>query len=142
MRWLLLDEVIEIKKSAEARTRSTVPDAEFSPEVLILEMMAQTGGLLVGAETDYRNDVIFAKIESAEFLTDWNPGEPIRITAVSPDVRPEGGWIDARVETMRGLAAHSRFLLMSVDKLVAGTHASITFHENFMNYFRVREKVK
>lgn len=142
MRWILLDEVLEIQKGVRARTRSRVPGAEFSPEVLLLEMMAQTGGLLLGAENDFKEDVLFAKIESASFPLKGNPGESIEILAASDHLRPEGSWMEARVQNARGTLAQAEFMLVNAGALVPGKTASTTFHERFMDYYKVREKIR
>ena len=141
MRWLLLDEVVSIQKN-KALTRSRVPDAPVSAEPLLMEMMAQTGGLLLGAEKNFQDDIIFAKIESADFF-ESRAEEPLEIEACSECLRPEGSWIDAAVKTQDGKKiAQARFLLMSVGKLEPGIQEPIVFHEAFMNHFRVREKVQ
>ncbi|HOE68057.1 MAG TPA: hypothetical protein PK997_03180 [Candidatus Omnitrophota bacterium] len=141
MRWLLLDKVLSIHRGKRAVTESRVPCAPYSSEVLFVEMMAQTGGLLVGAESDYRNDVIFAKIESASFAGVPAPGTPITVEAFADGLAPEGGWIEG-VITMAGVViAKAKLLLMSVGRLVPGHSQPITFHDNFMEHFKVREKV-
>ncbi len=142
MRWLLLDEVIEIQKGVSAKTRGHVPDAEYSAEILMLEMMAQTGGMLLGAQDDFQSDVIFAKVESAEFALPLQPNESVTLVASSDNLRPEGAWIDAKVLGESRELARSRFLLMSLGHLVPGRNSSITFHEVFMNHFKIREKIK
>ena len=69
MRWILLDSVELIEKGKMSRTTSRVPPSgPFETEILLIEMMAQTAGLLLGAETDFEHDIIFAKIENAKFL--------------------------------------------------------------------------
>ena len=141
MRWLLLDEVISIQKKSKALAHSHVPEGPVSPEPLLMEMMAQTGGLLLGAEKNFQEDIIFAKIETADFF-DPRPGEALEIEASSDSLRPEGGWVDAAVKTREGrIVAQSRFLLMSVGRLQPGIPEPIVFHENFMKHFRIREKV-
>ncbi len=142
MRWLLLDEVVEIQKGISATTRSHVPNTEVSAEVLFIEMMAQTGGLLVGAENDYKDDVIFAKIETASFNLTGRPGEKIEIKAVSRQFRPEGSWIEAVVESSRGILAAAKLMLVHAGPLVPDKKTSTTFHKAFMNHFKVREKVR
>ena len=64
-------------------------------------MMAQTGGLLVGAESDYKNDVVFAKIEHATFSEVPVSGTPITIEACADGLAPEGGWIERYYERRR-----------------------------------------
>ena len=141
MRWLLLDEVLSIEKQKRASARSRVPQAPFSAEFLMIEMMAQTGALLVGLEKDFEEDLIFAKIESAVFYPGFKPGESIHIEASADGLSSEGGWLEADIKTSRGLAAKARFLLMNVGHLVPGRKKSITFHDAFMEHFRIKEKI-
>lgn len=141
MRWLLLEEVHSIQKGKKASASSKVPKAPYSPEVLFIEMMAQTGGLLVGAESDYQKDLIFAKIESATITNVPKPGTPLQIEAWSESLGTEGGWIEATITYAEGLVARAKLLLMAVGGLSPDQKRSITFHDAFMNYFSVREKV-
>ena len=141
MRWRLLDEVMTIEKKTRVRTRSRVPEAPVSAEPLLMEMMAQTGGLLLGAEKNFEEDIIFAKIENAEFF-DTKPGEEIEIEATSGALRPEGSLIDAAIQTKEGRrVAQARFLLMSVGRLQPDVQEPIVFHEAFMKHFRIKEKL-
>lgn len=142
MRWLLLDEILTIEKGVAAETRSHVPECEFSAEPLLIEMMAQTAGLLLGAESNYEKDVIFAKIESVEFVGLLQAGEPLWIRATSEALKPDGAWIDAVIEKDGEEVAKARILLMAVENLLPGQKNSITFHEAFMNYFQVLSKVQ
>ncbi len=142
MRWLLLHEVVRIKKGTSAVTRSSVPNETVSPQLLMVEMMAQTGGLLLGAETNFEQDVVFTKIEEADFDEDLKAGESIEIEATSENLRPEGAWLDGEIRGARGKIAHARFLLMNVGRLVREVTKSVTFHDEFMNHFRVRDKVE
>lgn len=142
MRWILLDEVISIQKGKSAQTRSHYPEAEFGSEILMIEMMAQTGGLIVGAETNYRQDLIFAKIETAEFFGRGKIGEALWIEAQGDQLKSEGGWLEGRVKTDRDVIASSRFLLMNVDLLVPESKNPVTFNQTFMNHFRILEKLQ
>lgn len=142
MRWLLLDEVIHIKKGQSAETGSRIPDAPFSAEILMLEMMAQTAGLLLGAESDYREDLIFAKIENLEFKPPFPPGEKVKIYASSSEMRPEGGWMNTSIQSLHGLVGQGRIFLMNARCLLPGHAEPVTFHEAFMNHFKVRDKVQ
>ena len=141
MRWLLLDKILSIQKGKKAVTESRVPKAPYSSEVLFVEMMAQTGGLLVGAESDYQKDVVFAKIESAVFTQIPNPGTSIKIEATCDGLAAEGGWIEGVITSAEGVIAKAKLLLMSVGRLIPEKPTPITFHDNFMNHFKVREKV-
>ncbi len=142
MRWLLLDEILKIEKGKKAQTLSRIPSCEFSPEPLLIEMMAQPAGLLLGAESQYENDVIFAKIESVQFEDSFQSGDTIWIEASAESLRPEGAWIESMIRSEDKEIARGRLLLMQVDPLVSGQKKSVTFHEAFMNHFKVRTKVQ
>lgn len=141
MRWLLLEKVHSIHKGKKAVAFSKVPWAPYSSEVLFIEMMAQTGGLLVGAESDYRKDLIFAKIENATITSVPASGTPLQIEAWSESLGTAGGWLEATITCAAGLVARAKFLLMAVEGLSANQTKSITFHEAFMDHFGVREKI-
>ncbi len=151
MRWLVLDEIIAIEQGKRARSRSRIPETTLcadgagslccSPEILMIEMMAQTGGLLLGAEKDYAEDIIFAKIDCADFQNSLCPGTPIEIEATSDCLRPEGAWFEGTIRSARGRIGGGRFLLMNVGHFRPGESRSITFHDRFMKHFQVRSKV-
>ena len=142
MRWLLLDEVVFVERKIAARCRGRVPESVFSAELLMMEMMAQTGALLLGAEKDFSEDLVFAKIAEAEFETGCRPGEPLEIEARSEILRSEGAWFEAGIESSNKKIARSRFLLLSVGHLIPGNAKPITFHDAFMKHFKIREKVR
>ncbi|HOW59928.1 MAG TPA: hypothetical protein PLO78_09430 [Candidatus Omnitrophota bacterium] len=141
MRWLLLDKVLSIHKGKKAIASSKVPQAPYSSEILLVEMMAQAGGLLVGAESDYQKDLIFAKIENVTFTEMPKSGTPIQIETWADGLGPDGGWLEGHVTCAEGVLAKGKFLLMTVGRLIPEHASSITFHEAFMNYFKVREKI-
>jgi len=141
MRWLLLEKVQSIHKGKKAVASARAPKAPYSSEVLFIEMMAQTGGLLVGAESDYRKDLIFAKIEHAAITSVPVPGTPLQIEAWSESLGTEGGWLEATITCAEGPVATAKFLLMAVSGLSPEQKKSITFHDAFMNHFNVREKI-
>ena len=142
MRWLLLEEVVAIEKKVRAETRSRVPDCGVSPELLMMEMMAQTGALLLGAESDFQDDLVFAKIREASFDEGFCAGESLQIEAVSDRLRPEGAWLEGSIQSERGKRARGSFLLMNAGKLMPDRTGPITFHPSFMNHFQIRAKVR
>jgi 3-hydroxymyristoyl/3-hydroxydecanoyl-(acyl carrier protein) dehydratase len=141
MRWLLLEKVHSIQKGKRAAASARVPKAPYSPEVLFIEMMAQTGGLLVGAESDYQKDLVFAKIETATITIVPKSGTPLEIEAWSESLGAEGGWLEATITCAEGPVAQAKLLLMAVSGLSPQQTKSITFHEAFMDHFDVRGKI-
>jgi hypothetical protein len=142
MRWLILDEVVSIERQSIARAKSHVPDSEFGSELLMIEMMAQTGALLIGAEMDFKEDLVFAKVDEAQFDRGFESGETLEIEARCENIRPEGSWVEARIQNARGNAARARLLLANVGHLVPGQSEPISFHSSFMKHFKIKDKVK
>lgn len=140
MRWRLLDEILEIKKGSSAVCKASLPESEYSAEVLLLEMMAQTAGLLLGAESNFEQDIVFAKIQDAVF--DLNAADQtFTIEAVCDDPRPDGAWIEAKAVCGSKTAASANILLMNVGHIVEGSTKPVSFHQNFMEYYDVRSKL-
>lgn len=143
MRWLLLDEVLEICPKEFSLTRSHVPSAPFSPEVLMLEMMAQTGGLLFGAMTDFRDDIVFGKVELASFKGPFEPSRPLEIRVSAEDLcQEEAAWFQGRISSEGELLAEARFFLVNAGRLVPGIEQSLTFPKAFLEHFQVRRRIR
>jgi 3-hydroxyacyl-[acyl-carrier-protein] dehydratase len=60
------------------------------PNSLIIEALAQTGGLLAGHSMDFREKVILAKIEKAVFYGMVTPGDQMVLEARLIENREEG----------------------------------------------------
>ena len=120
----------------------------------MLEMMAQTGGLIVGAVKDFSGNVVFAKVENANFeCTTYNVQRttqdvvhgtiydgPLVIEAFAHDgVSEQGSWIDAHILSGEKKVASARFFLIDAGDL-SGAGKSLTFHQEFLDYYQVRKK--
>ena len=98
MRWMWIDRVVTyepghrlvaIKNVSMAEEHlhdhfaadGTGPALPVMPASLVLEGMAQTAGILVGAEQRFREKVILAKIARAELRRDAVPGQTLRYEA-------------------------------------------------------------
>jgi len=98
MRWMWIDQVIELSPGQRLVAVKNVslaeehlhdhfaaagdaPPAPTVPASLIIEGMAQTAGILVGAARDFREKVVLAKINRAELDCEVIPGETIRFEA-------------------------------------------------------------
>ena len=60
------------------------------PASLILEGLAQTGGILVGEANDFKEKVVLAKMPKATFHREAMPGEQLTYAAEILDLRAEG----------------------------------------------------
>src|SRR5438477_8281448 len=78
MRWIWIDTFVEFDSGKSARAVKNLSLAEdyfaehfpgypVMPGPLILEGLAQTGGILVGEANDFREKVVLAKIPKARF---------------------------------------------------------------------------
>ena len=108
MRWLWIDRFEEFHsgKSARAVKNTSLAEDHFAehfpgypvvPAALILEGMAQTGGILVGEVNQFREKVVLAKVPKAVFHREMIAGETLIYEATIVHMRPEGASIEGRV---------------------------------------------
>lgn len=101
MRWILIDRFTEMKKDSYARAIKNVtmgedhihdqfPNYPIMPHSLIIESMAQTGGILAGYSLDFKRQIFLAKIEKATFHDIVRPGDQMILEAWIDDLRDEG----------------------------------------------------
>src|ERR1041384_1048497 len=88
MRWIWIDRFTEFAsgKSARAVKNLSLAEDHFAehfpgypvmPACLILEGLAQTGGILVGEANDFQEKVVLAKILFASFTREVLAGEQL-----------------------------------------------------------------
>ena len=108
MRWIWIDRMLELQhgKSARAVKNLSLAEDHFAdhfpgypvmPASLILEGLAQTGGILVGEVNDFKEKVVLAKIPKAVFHREMVAGEQLIYEAEILHLRPEGASVAARV---------------------------------------------
>lgn len=116
MRWLWIDRFLEFTSGKSARAVKNLSLAEeyfadhfpgypVMPAPLMLEGLAQTGGILVGEANDYREKVILAKILWARFQREALAGDTLIYETELLNLRPEGASIHGRVLVADPLAA-------------------------------------
>ena len=142
MRWNLLTEIVSIDKGTAAVSRGEIPDVNIGYEALVLEIMAQTGGVLLGAESDFSQNVVVAKIQSAFFYRKLKSGTPLEIRVAADSHNGDGARLSAVALEGVQIAATAGLLLISAGHLLPGVARSITFHPAFMSFYRVREKIR
>ena len=94
------------------------PAAPVMPASLIIEGMAQTGGILVGHAEGFREKVILAKIGRAELRRDATPGCTLRYTATVERMDAQGASIRGNVELMDHARAGDGFVAIGEIELV------------------------
>jgi 3-hydroxyacyl-[acyl-carrier-protein] dehydratase len=159
MRWIWIDrfEVFEPGKRAvavknvsmaEEHLHSYCPDFPFMPASLMVEGMAQTGGILVGAMRDFSEKVILAKIGRASFERIVRPGEQLiydaRIESINEVGASIAGVITSRTHGAAGESAAEipvgevEMMFSHIDKNMAGhefPEFNFVFNSEFMALF-------
>lgn len=109
MRFVLIDELLELVKGERARARKFItPDAEYFqdhfpgfpivPGVLLTESMAQTGGWLLAYSHNFQVKSALLMIERAKFRHWVEPGETIEIEAVIDSLQDSSATVKATVK--------------------------------------------
>jgi 3-hydroxyacyl-[acyl-carrier-protein] dehydratase len=108
MRWLWIDRFVSFQRGKSARAVKNLSLAEdvfaehfpgypVMPAPLILEGLAQTGGILVGEANDFKEKVVLAKILRASFKREALAGETLVYDVEVLNLRPEGASIQGKV---------------------------------------------
>src|SRR5690349_1247035 len=108
MRWIWIDRFVEFHsgKSARAVKNLSLAEDHFAdhfpgypvmPPPLMLEGLAQTGGILVGEANDFREKVVLAKIPYARFRRDVLAGEQVVYDVEVLVLRSEGASVRGRI---------------------------------------------
>jgi 3-hydroxyacyl-[acyl-carrier-protein] dehydratase len=108
MRWIWIDRFTEFRRREFARAvkqwslaedlfAAHFPGYPVVPASLLIEGLAQTGGILVGDANDFREKVVLAKIPKAVFHADVLAGEELTYETTMVDLRAEGGLVSGKV---------------------------------------------
>lgn len=108
MRWIWIDRFIEFRRGETARAvkqwslaedlfTQHFPGYPVVPACLLLEGLAQTGGILVGEANDFREKVVLAKISRVRFQREVLAGEEVVLQADVLYVRQEGAAVQGRI---------------------------------------------
>src|SRR5260221_11827981 len=108
MRWIWIDRFTEFRRGEFARAVKQLslaedvftahfPEYPVMPAALLLEGLAQTGGILVGDARDFQEKVVLAKISKAKFVGEALAGDEITFEATVLYVRPEGAAVHGKV---------------------------------------------
>lgn len=129
--FLLVDKVIHINREAneiiglknvtinEPFFQGHFPGAPIMPGVLILEAIAQTGGILVHQKGYVGKIAVLANVKSAKFRRPIMPGDTVLFHVKGLHISPIGGKIEAKVMVEDQLAAEAElsFIMRDKDKL-------------------------
>lgn len=101
MRWYWIDRFTEFQSGRRAAAIKNValdeevvqyylPGFPILSHALIIEGLAQTGGLLVAEHNQFRERVVLAKVGKATFYHLVEPGQTLTYTAIAEDIKPTG----------------------------------------------------
>jgi 3-hydroxyacyl-[acyl-carrier-protein] dehydratase len=109
MRWIWIDRFVSFESGnaavatknlslAEDHFADHMPGYPVMPAPLILEGLAQTGGILVGEANNYTRNVVLAKIPKAHFRRDALAGETLTYTVTLSQLSDIGGVVNGTVD--------------------------------------------
>ena len=127
MRWLWIDTFVEFTSGQSARAVKNLSLAEdyfadhfpgypVMPAPLILEGLAQTGGILVGEARDFKEKVVLAKVPTACFHREVLAGEVLTYAVELRTIRDEGASVAGRVLVGDELVAEAEIFFAHLDQ--------------------------
>jgi 3-hydroxyacyl-[acyl-carrier-protein] dehydratase len=127
MRWIWIDRFIEFHSGKSARAvknlslaedhfRDHFPGYPVMPAALILEGLAQTGGILVGEANNFQEKVVLAKVPRTVFHREMLAGEQLIYEAEILHIRPEGASVQARVRVGEEVTAEAEIFFAHLDQ--------------------------
>jgi 3-hydroxyacyl-[acyl-carrier-protein] dehydratase len=131
MRWVWIDRFLEFesKKRAVAVKNLSMAEDVFAehfpgfpvmPAPLLLEGLAQTGGILVGEANDFKEKVVLAKITQARFQREAFAGERLTLTAVITNIGEAGATIAGTVHAGHELIGEAEIMFAHLDQARSG----------------------
>ena len=126
MRWIWIDKFLEFRSGQFARAIKNLTLAEehlhdhfpgypVMPASLIIEGLAQTGGILVGEAGGFAEKVVLAKIPRAEFLGVACAGDQLIYEVTLTDLRSEGAVVEAKAFLDGELLADAEIVFAHLD---------------------------
>ena len=127
MRWIWIDRFLEFHRGKSARAVKNLSLAEdyfadhfpgypVMPASLILEGLAQTGGILVGEVNDFREKVVLAKIPWARFHREALAGEQLIYEVEMLHLRPEGAAVRGKALVGDAVVAEAEIFFAHLDQ--------------------------
>jgi 3-hydroxyacyl-[acyl-carrier-protein] dehydratase len=131
MRWFWIDRFLEFESGrravavraltlAEEQLDRYLPGYPVMPGSLIIEGLAQTGGMLVGEYNGFRERVVLAKIGKAVFHQPAIPGDVLRYTAEVEDIKPDGAIVKGTSHVGNSLQAEVDLVFAHLDHRFQG----------------------
>jgi 3-hydroxyacyl-[acyl-carrier-protein] dehydratase len=131
MRWFWIDRFTEFESGrrataiknvtlAEEHLHDHFPGAPLMPNALVIEGIAQTGGLLVAEHGGFEERVVLAKIAKAHFHFSAVPGETLVYRATIEDIHKDGAIVSGTSHVGERLQAEVQIFFAHLDEATAG----------------------
>ncbi|AQQ70872.1 3-hydroxyacyl-[acyl-carrier-protein] dehydratase FabZ [Limihaloglobus sulfuriphilus] len=131
MRWIWIDKFVDFQSGKSASAIKNVSLAEehlhdhfpgfpVMPECLMVEAMAQTAGILVGEAGKFKEKVILAKVNKAQFFKYVRPGDQIRLDAEILSIAPEAASTSGRISCEGETVAEINLMFSHLDNNISG----------------------
>ena len=144
MRWFWIDRVTYLEKGRKARAVKNVSLAEehlhdhfpfypVMPQALMIEGMAQTGGILAGSVSDFSENIVLAKVSKATFHRLVRPGDQMVFESDLVDAGPSGYRAETRITVNGELTAETSMMFAAIPSDPA---SAFVFKDNLMALLR------
>jgi len=153
MRWILVDRFTRIQKGKFAQGKRCVTRAENAlvdsypcypvmPSSLLLEMMAQVGGVLAGATIEFGREVVLAKIADAEFPLGVTPPMELTIEARMGELGEDAAMTECQVSHEKDLVAKANIFFGLFPGMGDEGKRSVVFSKDFVESFALKQIVE
>lgn len=155
MRWIWIDRFVtfESGKSASAVKNLSLAEDHFTehfpgypvmPAALMLEGLAQTGGILVGEANNYSKNVVLAKIPKAAFRREALAGETLTYTTTLQQLGDVGGLVSGTVHSGEELIGEAEIFFAHVEadqfSKLTGSDSNFVFTGNLKSMVGLAKK--
>jgi len=145
MRWYWIDRFIEFESGRSAKAVKMISLAEdhlhdhygnhpMIPNSLVIEGLAQTGGLLVCEYNQFVERVVLAKVPKARFYCEAIPGDRLVYSTTIEYIKNEGAMVAATSYKENELHAEAEIVFAHLDD---SRHDSLFEPETFLRMMRL-----
>ncbi|REK12994.1 MAG: beta-hydroxyacyl-ACP dehydratase [Planctomycetota bacterium] len=131
MRWFWIDRFIEFESGRRATAVKNVslsedhlhdhfPGAPLMPNALVIEGLAQTGGLLAAEHGGFVERVVLAKVAKARFHFSATPGDTLTYRTTIEDINASGAVVSGTSSVGERLQAEVQLFFAHLGEDVAG----------------------
>ena len=145
MRWFWIDRFTEFESGRSAAAVKNVslseshlhdhfPGAPVMPNSLVIEGLAQAGGILVAEHNHFKRRVVLAKVSSARFHFAAEPGDTLLYRTEVLDIQQHGAVVKGTSHVGARLQAEAELVFAHLDQQAGGT--PLFEPEFFVNWLR------